>query len=476
MNCSLAAVVVVWLAAATASFAFQRGRFGSTTRRSRVGRRFIPSSMIFNAINPAETAGYEKLPSLRVGIAGAGAVAFGTASILSKNGYNDVILWSPSGKGTADLVPTNKDDQERKSMRSTGALHHKSVPRIALDVEKLVTESDVLIIALPANGHKQVFDALAPHLSSPSEPRKHIIISSHTSLGALYLSQLLHQTGNNHHTITSWSTTVCTARRTSGQTVDIKTIRKSVDTCSIPEGESSSSLAVCCRLFPEINFRPREGLLAISLSNLNPQNHLAISMGNISRMDKGEEWYQFQNVTPMIGGFLEGLDKERLDIAAVLGVDVKTVYEHFSLSFHVAIPESESISEMCQEINRKGNDVCGPNVADSRYITEDVPYGLALIVALGKLVGRPAVLHESGLLIFNAMYGRDFASENDLLQAISMDNIKLEDLKEAAHTGRLKNALVASLLEGTQPSLHAMFGEFASNQKILSHNHHTAQA
>jgi opine dehydrogenase len=443
MNHRLAVAVLMWLSAATASFVFQDGRFGSITRITRVDRRFMPPSTSCNAMNPKRNIEIE-LTSLRIGIAGAGAVAFGMASILSKNGHGHVTLWSPSGKGTADLIP--KNDEEQKYIRSTGALHHESVPRIALDPEQLVMESDVLIVALPANGHKQVFDALALHLSSssisPSEPTKHIIISSHASLGALYLSQLLHRFGNRHHTITSWGTTVCTARRTSGQTVDIKTIRTSVDTCCIPEDESSSSLAVCNRLFPDIDFRTREGLLAISLSNLNPQNHLAISMGNISRMDKGEEWYQFQNITPTIGGFLEGLDKERLDIATVLGLEVKTVYEHFSLSFHVPIPESGSISEMCQEINRRGNDVYGPNVADSRYITEDVPFGLTLIVALGKLVGRPAVLHESGLLICNAMYGRNFAAENDLLQAISMDNTSLKDLKEAARTGELpKNSL-----------------------------------
>jgi opine dehydrogenase len=400
-------------------------------------------------VHPTKTIEGE-LSSMRVGIAGAGAVAFGMASILSKNGHGDVTLWSPSGKGTADQTQTIDDnDGDQKAIRSTGALHHEFVPRIAFDAEQLVMESDVLIIALPANGHKQVFDALAPHLSSPSippsEPTKDIIISSHASLGALYLSQLLHRTGNRKHTITAWGTTVCTARRTSGHTVDIKTIRKSVDTCCIPEVESSASLEVCGRLFPEIDFRTREGLLAISLSNLNPQNHLAISLGNISRMDKGEEWYQFENITPRVGGLLQGLDKERLEIAAVLGLDVKTVFEHLSLSFHVPIPESGSVSEMCQEINRKGNDVGGPNMADSRYVTEDVPFGLALIVALGKLVGRPAVLHESGLLICNAMYGRDFAAENDLLQAISMDDISLNDLKEAARTGRLPRSNVAVL-------------------------------
>lgn len=430
--------LLAWLFATTASFAFQDGRFGSNWNGGKPGRRLVLSST-HNDVADCEKNRENESQSLKVGIAGAGAVAFGMASILSKNGHQS-LLWSPSGKGTADLMPKDDgDDEEGQYITSTGALHHEFAPKIASGVQQLVMESDVVIVALPANGHKQIFDALAPHLSSssPNASKKHIIISSHASFGALYLSQFLHELGNHHHTITSWGTTVCTARRTSDCTVDIKTIRKSVDTSCVPEDDSSSSLELCIRLFPDIDFRPRDGLLAITLSNLNPQNHLAIAMGNISRMDKGEEWYQFQNITPRIGGFLEALDKERLEIASVLGLDVKTVYDHFSLSFHVPIPESGSLSEMCQDIYRKGNDVHGPTIADSRYITEDVPFGLAPVVALGKLVGRPAVLHESGMLICNAMYGRDFSAENDLLQAIDLDQIELDELKEAARTGQL---------------------------------------
>jgi len=426
-------VAAIWLFSENGCLAFQNRPFGSISRTSLLDRRVISSSTSRNAVHPLKDMDSY---SLRIGIAGAGAIAFGTASILSKNGYHDVTLWSPSGKGTVDLAAQSIDEAE--TLTSTGALHHESTPNIALDAKELVTQSDVLIVALPANGHKQVFDAIAPHLASLQTTR-HIIVSSHASLGALYLSQLLADS-KSRHIITSWGTTVCTARRTSGQTVDIKTIRKSVDTCCVPEDKTSLSLGICNQLFPDIDFKNREGLLAISLSNLNPQNHLAISMGNISRMDKGEEWYQFQNITPRIGGFLEGLDRERLEIAKVLGVDVKTVYEHLSLSFHV--PISGTISEMCQEIHAKGNDVCGPNVADTRYITEDVPFGLALIAALGKLVNRPAVLHESGLLICNSMYGRDFSAENDLLQAISMDDLNLEDLKEAVRTGQLQKDMV----------------------------------
>ena len=448
--------VVIFFDRIRISLAFQDSRcFGNYNFRRKT-RNDGNAILSFSKKNHDYNNDNNKNPSsLKIGIVGAGAIAFGTASILSKNGYDDVMLWSQSGAGTINLVTTanddDNDDDEREQQRtiiSTGALQHEFLPRIISNAQQLVNESDILIVALPANGHKNVFDALIPHLSSLGSNKKHIIISSHSSLGALYLSRCLYQLNSNHcHTITSWGTTVCTARRlrsssssSSGRTVDIKTIRKSVDTCCIPEEDSSISLALCRQLFPKIDFRPRDGLLAISLSNLNPQNHLAISLGNISRMDKGEDWYQFQHITPSIGRFLETLDKERLDIANALGLDVKTIYEHFSLSFHVPIPESRSISEMCQEIYKLGNDVYGPNKAESRYVTEDVPFGLTLIVALGKLVGRPAILHESGLLVCNSMYGRDFAAENDLLQALDLDRIKLSDLKVAARTGRISTA------------------------------------
>ncbi|KAL7525367.1 hypothetical protein ACHAXR_000972 [Thalassiosira sp. AJA248-18] len=66
------------------------------------------------------------------------------------------------------------------------------------------------------------------------------------------------------------------------------------------------------------------------------------------------------------------------------------------------------------------NDVLGPSSPDSRYVLEDVPYGLVLTVILGRLVDMPAILHESGIRILSAMYGRDFMVENELLQGLGL--------------------------------------------------------
>jgi len=359
--------------------------------------------------------------SKRVGLAGAGSIAFGTAALLHDAGH-DPMLWSPSGKGTAELAGG-------ASLDATGALETTLTPRIAEDAATLARENDVLILALPGYGHKTVLDALAPHV----EPRHQVIVSSHASLGAVYLAQLLAERGISVP-ITAWGTTICTGRRQSGTEVKVNTVRSKVDLCTVPEDRSDEALALCQELFGD-RFQPRDGLLAISLSNLNPQNHMGIALGNITRMERGETWSQGQNVTPAVGRLLEELDLERLEIAKALGLEVKTIFEHFHLSFHVPVA---SISAMNQQMHAQGNGGTGPATADSRYVTEDVPYGLVLTAALGRLTGHPAELHEAGIRIFSAMYGRDFEAENEILKALELDRFSLDDLKRAAKTGLLR--------------------------------------
>jgi opine dehydrogenase len=359
---------------------------------------------------------------LRIGVAGAGSVALGTAALLVGNGH-DPMLWSPSGAGTAALA-------EGATLTATGAIDAELTPRIATSAQHLAEENDCLLIALPAYGHKTVMDALAAHIRSG----QHVLISSHASLGAIYFGQKL-AARNVTAPITAWGTTAVTGRRTSPTQVRVNTVRKLIDVCTVPEENSGDALALCQQLFGD-RFQPRDGLLAISLSNLNPQNHMGIALGNMTRMERGEHWSQGQNVTPNIGRLLEALDAERLAIAEALGLKVRTIFEHFHLSFHVPVA---SISEMNQQMHRAGNGGTGPATADSRYVTEDVPYGLALTAALGQLVNRPAVLHEAGIQLFSALYGRNFTEENALLDAIDLSSHTLDNLKEAAKTGLLKH-------------------------------------
>ena len=355
---------------------------------------------------------------MRVSILGAGAIAYGAAAYLAQAGH-DPMLWSPSGKRTAALAAG-------EPLTATNAIEGVFKPRIAVSCADAIQNADAVVVALPGYGHKSVLDAAGAHLRE-GQP---VIISSHTSFGALYLSRLLAARGV-HAPIIAWGTTLTTGRQPSLTEVNVATVRQKIDLATVPDSAIATGHALCTALFGD-RFVQRDGLLAIALSNLNPQNHLGIALLNLTRMERGEQWSQGQNITPTVGRLIEALDAERLAIATIFGLSVRTVREHFSLSFHVPIA---SVSDMNQEMHRQGRGGLGPATVNSRYVLEDVPFGLVPTILLGRLAGSPATLHAAGVALFSAAYGRDFTQDNDLLPELGLERLSVAQLQQLMRSG-----------------------------------------
>jgi len=355
---------------------------------------------------------------MKVGIVGAGAIAFGMAAFLEQAGHA-ATLWSPSGERTKALAAG-------EPLTAAGAIEGSFKPAVATSAEALVAGADVVLIALPAYGHKHVFDRIAPYITATQT----VIVSSHASFGSLYLSRLLAARGITVP-IVAWGTTLVSGRQTGAAKVQVNTVRKTVDLATVPASRSAAGLATCQSLFGD-RFVDRQSLLAIALSNLNPTIHMGIALGNMTRMERGETWGQAENVTPNVGRLLEDLDAERRAIAAALGLDVRTIFQHLNLSFGVPLG---SAFEMHQAMHAIGKSGAGPKTADSRYVTEDVPFGLVPTAKLGRLAGHPAPLHEAGVSLFSAMYGRNFSAENDLLSALDIGSLSLSQLQALCRDG-----------------------------------------
>jgi opine dehydrogenase len=355
---------------------------------------------------------------MQVAVLGAGAIGFGTAAFLCQQGH-DPILWSPSGRRTASLAAG-------AALTATGAVTGSFRPRIAKNCAEAIAGATTIVLALPGYGHRAVMDAAAPHLRDGQT----VIISSHCSFGALYLAKQLAKRGV-HVPIVVWGTTVTTGRQKGDTEVNVGNLRKKVDIATLPRSAAERGLALCTELFGD-RFVPRADLLAIALSNLNPQNHMGIALCNLTRMERGESWGQNEYLTDAVGRLLEALDAERLAIAAKFGLSVRTIKEHYHLSFNVPMGP---VGEMSAQLHARGDGGSGPTTLDTRYVTEDVPFGLVPSAMLGRLVGAPAVLHESGIEIFSALYGRDFRKENDLLPELGLERLSVTALEKLAREG-----------------------------------------
>jgi opine dehydrogenase len=355
---------------------------------------------------------------MQVAILGAGSIAFGMAAFLCEAGH-DPILWSPSGKRTQALAAGAK-------LVSSGAVAGTFAPRAAASCAEALASAEAVIVAVPGNGHRAVMDAAAPHL----RPGQTVIISSHCSLSALYLSKLLAGRGVSLP-IAALGTTLVSGRQTGPDSVTVTNVRQRIDVASLPASAAEAGLAVCRALMGD-RLQPRADLLAIALSNLNPQNHMAMAMCNMTRIERGEAWGNYAGITGTVGRLIEALDAERLAIAGRVGVQVRTVREHFHLSFDVPLT---SVAEQAAVLDGRGTAPLGPNTIDTRYVLEDVPFGLVPSELIGRIAGVPTPLHTGGIELFGALYGRDFRAENDILPDLGIDGLSAAELGRLCREG-----------------------------------------
>jgi len=91
--------------------------------------------------------------------------------------------------------------------------------------------------------------------------------------------------------------------------------------------------------------------------------------------------------------------------------------QHYSLTY--GLPDAP-IGETAAILAGRGDPTMGPATIQTRYTLEDVPFGLVPLIWLAQqaAVPVPVPLHEAGLALFSALYGRDLGAENDLLPAL----------------------------------------------------------
>lgn len=356
---------------------------------------------------------------MKAAILGAGGIGLGYAALLCSRGHQ-ATLWSPSGAAASAL-------QMGRPLTATGAVAGTFRPAGASSCSEAVDGAEVVIIAVPGYGHRRVIDELAPHLRAGQV----VVISAHLSFSALYLAKRLAERGVELP-IAAWATTVTTGRRGEALSVNVSAVRSRLDIACVPTHGIARAEAACRELFGD-RFDWRADVLAISLSNLNPPAHMAISLLNFTRMERAEEWENYGCITEGVGRLMEALDVERLAVAAKFGLEVRTIFQHYVLSFGVT---ENSVHEMAQAVNRmRGGQPAGPKTVDTRYVLEDTPFGLVPMVALGRIAGVPVPLHQAGVELFAALYARDFRAENDLLDEIGLEGMSAADLHRVVRDG-----------------------------------------
>lgn len=348
--------------------------------------------------------------SLRVGIAGTGGVALASAAWLASQGHA-VALWSPGGHGATALRST--------PLRAHGVVEAELPIPVADSAQALAEGADVLLVAAPANSHRDIAEALLPHLRATHR----VIVSSMASLSSLYLFEAA-RARNGELLMASFGTTVFTARRTGDAEVRVLTRRGSLGVSALPTARLPEALELCTALFGP-GFFAHANVLATALSNVNPISHGPLALMNWTRIERAEPWPQYHYLTPRVAAVIEQLDAERLALARAFGLELPSLQQHFARSFGT---QAETLAAIAEELHAKRGGPPGPTSLATRFLTEDMPYGLAFATALGRLASVPMPATQAVLEMASLAAGRDFARENGLIEPLRLGRETVQGL------------------------------------------------
>ena len=335
---------------------------------------------------------------MRVAILGTGGAALGYAAMLFAQGHQ-AALYSFSGAGIRGL--------RDKTVTATGSLDLEFFVEAHKDLALAVRNADGIIIASPANRHRRLIERLAPLLSNG----QHVLVSAELSMSAGYLVERARAL-EAEISVTSLATTLMLGRRTGESSVAIGGLRQACDAWSWPPEDAEETLNFWSALYGDV-FVPAPSHYTIALSNLNPPAHMANALCNFTRIEKGESWANYDGITESVARLIECLDVERLRIAEAFGVRVRSVEDHYRLSF--GLGPGMRLAQMAAAVHERRKGPPGPTDVQTRFVTEDIPFGIAFIEHLGQTKSVPTPIHSAGITVFSALYGQDFRLENDLI-------------------------------------------------------------
>lgn len=327
---------------------------------------------------------------MKYGIIGAGSTGKAAAAWLHQAGC-PALVW--------DRDPRKRADLAQSGLLATGKVEGQLPVETADTLEELAARCDILLIQTLAEGHRPVAEGLAGHLR-PGQ----ILLVTNCCWGAAELAQVLGQEAAEKG---------CRIAETSGQLilanspgpgqVYLKTVKKQLLlACTDP----AATGAVLEALRPEWpQYAAASSILETSLSGTNPVTHGPIALFNLARMDNGEDYRLFADgLSPLTARCVEQLDTERVAVARACGVPVRTALELLNDAWPIPQPTLYDAFHS----NPSYMVTKGPATTHHRFITEDLPYGLAPLVLLGRLHGVPTPALDALLDMFRLAMGTNY--------------------------------------------------------------------
>ncbi len=251
---------------------------------------------------------------------------------------------------------------------------------VTSDMGEALEQAEVIMVVVPATAHADIAKAAAPHLRDGQI----VVLNPGRTGGALEFVYVLNDNGCQADVAVAEAETLIYASRSEGPAqARIFRIKDAVPLAALPATRTPRVLEALSTAFPL--FIDGTSVLHTSLNNMGAIFHPALTILNAGRIEstRGEFQFYIDGVTPSVARILDALDRERVTVAAALGIRARTGIEWLRMAYDA---NGATLHEAIH--NQPGyRGIKAPPTLNHRYITEDVPMSLVPIAALGRQYG-----------------------------------------------------------------------------------------
>ena len=357
-------------------------------------------------------------------ILGGGNTAFSVAANLSLQGHEIILYELPEFASALEAIK----DTGIINLVGVAEQGQAKISLVTTDIEEAIATSELILLIVPAYAHKRFAEVCARHLRAGQT----VVIMPGT-LGSLEWARVLREAGTAGVTVAEVDTAPYVCRKTAPDTATIWGIVTGLGLGVLPAKDTNKVKDILDPLFPGITAYP--DVVACGLSAANPVVHPAGVLINAGRIEysRGEFYFYEEGVSPSVAKVIMQVDDERRAVGRSLGYDLlpaNDVFHQAGFGPKGDLWATINGSQMLTRLKAPGN-------LESRWLSEDIPYGLATWSLLGKQYGIDTPIMRSFIDIGSIVMGFDGWTEGRSLEDLGIAGMGREELKTYLETGEI---------------------------------------
>lgn len=296
------------------------------------------------------------------------------------------------------------------------------------DIAQAVDGAHLIMVVIPASGHRDIAQACAPHLVDGQI----VVLNPGRTGGALEFRHVLAEAGCTAEIIIAETETFLFASRSTGPAqAQIFRRKNTVPLAALPSTHTQTVLDVLQEVYPQFIAAPN--VLHTSLNNMGAVFHPALVLLNAGWIEAtgGDFEFYIDGVTPSTALILERLDRERVTVATAMGIRAQTACEWLARAYSAY---GENLFEAMHD-NPGYKGITAPRTLRHRYIFEDVPYSLVPIAELGRRFGVDVWGMESMIQVACVIDGTDYRHRGRTLERMGLVGLSLPEIARLVKTG-----------------------------------------